>query len=279
MRVLSLFAGIGGFDLGLERAGFKTVAFCEINPFCQRVLAKHWPDIPIFDDVTTFEGRGIHEIDIITAGFPCQGISVAGKGRGLSDPRSGLWFDTLRLIREIRPRWVILENSPALRRRGLDVILSGLSAVGYDAEWHCISAAFLGAPHQRDRIWIIAYLNGRGCHGENMAAGQERIQKPFPARETPLSHALRQRLADGVQAELEGRACTKSLERQTITGRPGSWWTTEPAVDRMVHGLPRRLARWRRASVEALGNAVVPQIATLIGEAIMMVEGRGGPCA
>ena len=164
MRVLDLFSGIGGFSLGLERAGMTTAAFCEIDPKARLVLQKHWPDVPIFEDVTTLTAADMKgKIDVICGGFPCQDISLAGKGAGLAGDRSGLWFQFHRLIEEIRPSWVIIENVSALRSRGLDVILGGLAALGYDAEWHCIPASAVGAPHRRDRVWVVAYpkINGR----------------------------------------------------------------------------------------------------------------------
>ena len=160
MRVLDLFSGIGGFSLGLERAGMTTAMFCEIEPFCRRVLAKHWPGVPIHDDVRTMGAELLARhgvaVDLVCGGFPCQDLSVAGKGAGLTGSRSGLWFEYLRVIEETRPRWVVIENVPALRSRGLDIVLGGLAALGYDAEWHCIPAAAVGAPHRRDRVWIVA---------------------------------------------------------------------------------------------------------------------------
>lgn len=162
MRVLSLFAGIGGFDLGLERTGgFKTVALCEIDPFCKKVLAKNWPGVPIYDDIRKLtaerlEADGIG-VDVICGGFPCQDLSLAGKGAGLDGTRSGLWSELARLVGELRPKYLIVENVPALLGRGLGRILGELSQIGYDTEWHCIPACALNAPHRRDRVWIIAY--------------------------------------------------------------------------------------------------------------------------
>ena len=184
LQVLDLFSGIGGFSLGLERAGMTTAAFCEIEPFCRAVLAKHWPGVPIYDDVRTLTGERLAadgiSVDVICGGFPCQDISLAGRGAGLSGERSGLWFQYHRIISEVRPRWVVIENVPALRSRGLDVVLGGLATLGYDAEWHLIPASAIGAPHQRDRVWILAYpaLGGWGEHGHerskvgNAGAGQ-----------------------------------------------------------------------------------------------------------
>lgn len=241
MRVLELFAGIGGFSLGLERTGkFKTVAFCEIDEQAQRVLRKHWPDTPIFADVSALtadvlEERGV-SVDVITGGFPCQDISFAGRGAGLAGERSGLWFQFHRLIKEIQPRYALIENVSALRRRGLGEVLRSLAEIGYDAEWHCIPASAVGAPHQRDRIWIVAYpCSPRGQVGVSAPGhGKE--------RHTEISHYLSDRLA-----RWEGR----------------SIWATEPSVGRVADGVPNRPHR-----VKQLGNAIVPQIAELIGGAM-----------
>lgn len=171
LKVLDLFAGIGGFSLGMEKTGcYETVAFCEWDKKCKAVLSKHWPTVPQFSDIknlicfdsetlTDIQERVVvnSKIDVITGGFPCQDISYAGRGDGLEGSRSGHWFEYLRLISEIKPKGVIIENVSALRTRGLGTVLQGLDSVGYDAEWHCIPASAAGACHQRDRIWILAY--------------------------------------------------------------------------------------------------------------------------
>ena len=168
LKVLDLFSGIGGFSLGLERTGgFETVAFCEIEPFPRMVLNKHWPDVPIFEDVAKLDAEQLKakniEVDVICGGFPCQDISAAGKGAGLNGKRSGLWYEFHRLIKEIKPQYAIIENVSILRSRGLEEVLRSLAEIGYDAEWHCIPASAVGAPHQRDRIWVIAYPSIGGC--------------------------------------------------------------------------------------------------------------------
>jgi DNA (cytosine-5)-methyltransferase 1 len=160
LNVLDIFSGIGGFSIGLEAVGMQTVAFCEINPFCWTILKKHWPSVPIFSDITTVHKEDLKTlptIDVIAGGFPCQDISVAGKGGGINAKRSGLWKEFMRLINEIRPKYAIIENVANLRSTGLISILQDLWEIGYDAEWHCIPASAFGAPHRRDRIWIIAY--------------------------------------------------------------------------------------------------------------------------
>lgn len=160
LRVKSLFSGIGGFELGLKRAGgFEPVSFCEMKPHAQAVLAKNFPGIPCHDDVTTCEHKE-GEADVITAGFPCQDISYAGLGAGLSGARSGLYREVIRAVRVVRPLYALLENVAALLSRGLDTVLGDLATIGYDAEWHCIPASAVGAPHRRDRIWIIAHARG-----------------------------------------------------------------------------------------------------------------------
>lgn len=160
LNVLDIFSGIGGFSIGLEAASMQTVAFCEINPFCRKILTRHWPSVPIFTDITTINKEDLKTlptIDVIAGGFPCQDISVAGKQKGITAKRSGLWKEYKRLINEIRPKYAIIENVANLRSTGLISVLQDLWKIGYDAEWHCIPASAFGAPHRRDRIWIIAH--------------------------------------------------------------------------------------------------------------------------
>ncbi len=230
LKVLELFAGIGGFSVGLERTGgFETAAFCEIDKHARKVLQKNWPSVPIYEDVREITIERLkadgNVPDVITGGFPCQDISTAGLGAGLAGARSGLWFEFARIIKEVRPRWVIAENVSVLRSRGLDQVLRSLAEIGYDAEWHCIPASAVGAPHQRDRIWIVAYSNSPQCQGRSLPS---RILTEY----TDLSS--------------------------------GSWWEVEPSVDRVADGLPGRTHRLKQ-----LGNAVVPQIPEIIGRAIL----------
>jgi len=256
MNVIDLFSGVGGFSLGLERAGFRTVAFCEIDPFCRRVLEKHWPHVPRYDDIRTLTADRLKAdgitADVICGGFPCQDISSAGLKVGITGKRSGLWVEYARLIRELRPRYVIVENVSALLARGLDTVLGDLAEVGYDAEWHCISAADVGADHGRERIWIIAYPNGDG--------------KPVSPKhdETRRMQTLRDADAERWQQQVALHLARIGRERESIP-----WDRVWPDEDSPLgmgvdDGLPERLDR-----LSHLGNAVVPVIPEIIGRAIM----------
>jgi len=165
LNVLDLFSGIGGFSYGLKKAGgFNTVAFCEIDESCKKVLKKHWADIAIYEDVKLLNAERIRadgiSVDVICGGFPCQDISIAGKGAGLSGEKSGLWFEFYRLIEELKPRFAIVENVFALRNRGLDCVLQDLASIGYDATWTLYDSKYFGVPQRRRRIYILAVRDG-----------------------------------------------------------------------------------------------------------------------
>jgi DNA (cytosine-5)-methyltransferase 1 len=280
LKVLDLFSGIGGFSLGLERTGgFETVAFCEIEPFPRKVLAKHWPKVPCYDDVRTLTAArlaadGITGIDVITGGFPCQDISVAGKQAGIGEgTRSGLWSEIVRLVGELRPEYVIVENVANLLAGPSDKpggwfgrILGDLAECGYDAEWENIPAAALGASHRRERIWIVGYANESGLKQQNNSEAELAIDALPPSSQPGI-------LADTYNARLERRAKAGNLgsERtrifelaQRCAHSVGTIWGAEPDVGRVAHGVPDRPHR-----IAALGNSVVPQIPELIGNAIL----------
>jgi len=161
VKVLDLFSGIGGFSLGLERAGMETVAFCEFDKHAQKVLKKHWPDVPIYDDVRALDGRQFRgTVDVVCGGFPCQDISIAGKGAGINGEKSGLWFEFYRVINEARPRYVIVENVSALLNRGLSDILGCLAEIGYDAAWTTLDSQYFGLPQRRRRVYILCVRDG-----------------------------------------------------------------------------------------------------------------------
>jgi DNA (cytosine-5)-methyltransferase 1 len=175
-RFGSLFTGIAGMDKGLEDAGWECTWQVEIDPYCTAVLEKHWPRVPRFGDITEVDFDEVPAVDLLAGGFPCQPVSYAGKGKAQADHR-WLWPEFARAIRALRPRFVLVENVPGLRGRGLDTVLGDLTTLGYDAEWHCIPASALGAPHRRDRIWIVAYpqrQRGPGWGGTSDVAGETR---------------------------------------------------------------------------------------------------------
>lgn len=284
MKVLDLFSGIGGFALGLEKAGFETVAFCEMEPYCQKVLAKHWPEVPIYDDIRRVTADrlirdGIRP-DVITGGFPCQDISAAGKQAGIDGERSGLWAELARLIGEVQPRYAIMENVTNLisgdSGRWFGRVLGDLAQIGYDAEWHCISASAIGAHHHRDRVWILAHPSQRK---RQSGAKEQGVLRPLPQDGAINSHtggrgeahaeALADTYSDHVQG-LEQKPQSGSDGRQAgLLSREGisreqPIWAVEPSVGRVANGIPQRSHR-----LKALGNAVVPQIPELIGKAIM----------
>lgn len=244
LNLLDLFSGIGGFSLGLERSGgFATRAFCEIDPFCHQVLAQHWPQVKQYHDICALTAErmaadGIGDIDAICGGFPCQDISLAGNGLGLDGARSGLWSEYARLIGEFADRgrpvkYVFVENVAALLGRGLDRVLRDLAALGYDAEWHCIPASYVGLRHLRDRIWIVAYPKRYSVQGRAHFT------------ETWRQKSRAEQLAGLVQ--------------------PGAWPTVSGARDRGTgHGVPNGTHRNK-----AIGNAVVPQIPELIGRTVL----------
>ena len=266
LRVLDLFSGIRGFSLGLERTGgFETVAFCEIDPFCRRVLAKHWPEVKQYEDVRTLTARTLQRdgigVDVICGGFPCQDISIVGLGAGLNGDRSGLWSELRRLIREVRPRYAIVENVAALltgppARPGawFGRVLGDWAEIRYDVEWHSIPAAAVDAPHERDRVFLVAQPqgNGRGAWRPRRPPAS-RPRKPITFG--PLSYSDAHSIAP----------IGSAISRQKLSA-----WDDEPALDRVVDGLPYRMVE---DELRALGNAVVPAVATLIGNGLKSASG------
>jgi DNA (cytosine-5)-methyltransferase 1 len=239
LRVLDLFSGIGGFSLGLERTGgFETVAFCEIEPFPRRVLAKHWPGVPCYEDVTTANFASVGPVDVVTGGFPCQDISLAGPGAGLAGNRSGLFWHILRAVRMVGHPMLLLENVAALLDRGMGSVLGALAQIGYDTQWHCIPAGAIGARHERDRVWITAHSD-EARHAGRMQAG------------TDFANA----------GDIIARLGPSQLDEVTF---PRNDWDASPVVGGGSHGIPHRLDR-----IAAIGNSVVPQIPELIGHAIL----------
>jgi len=258
-----LFAGIGGFSLGLERAGMTCKWQVEIDPYARAVLNKHWPDVPKHDDVRTFPPTHTHtqdfSVDLICGGFPCQDISSAGLRAGLAGKRSGLWYEYSRIIGVLRPRFVIVENVADLLIRGADTVLGDLSSLGYDAEWHVIPASALGAPHKRDRVWFVAWDANRS---------NERSQRAICSQQCANARRVCADVSDADnQGEPDVPVNGQSRRGMPELARRHGWWSAEPDVGRVANGVPSRVDRLR-----CLGNAVVPQVVEVIGRAILDAE-------
>ena len=271
LRTLSLFSGIGGIELGLERTGgFTTVGFCEIDKHCHKVLNKHWPEVPIFKDVNSLCKSDIPGgVDVITGGFPCVDISYAGKSKGLQDEngnrtRSGLWKEYARIIGEFKPKFCIIENVGHLRKNGLGIVLADLSRIGYDAEWYTITADSVGYPHQRERLFIISYPRSERFNGN---IGEERylqVNQEWESQET---------YTEGEERQSELGEVRQVLSRGTFD-RLRSTYSDERAVvssvRRVTNGTTEGLdERERKQRVKQIGNAVVPRIAEIIGRAVL----------
>lgn len=237
----SLFAGIGGIDLGLERAGMICKWQVENNKYATKILEKHWPNVRRYGDIR--EVDDLNWVDLVCGGFPCQDISLAGKGDGIEGSRSGLWSEFARIIRLVRPKYVLVENVTSLRSREMHRVLGDLATCGYDAEWDCIPAVAFNATHRRDRIFIVAYTNEpRLQRGSNTRKKYENDAYVFPGS------------GFGKLSEIDN---------------PVEKWGDRPLLGRGVHGVPNRVDR-----IKCLGNAVVPQVAEYIGKLMLDYEKR-----
>jgi len=242
----SLFTGIGGIDLGLERAGLTCVWQVEIDNYARRILTKYWPDVPKYGDIRGVDFTLVEPVDVLAGGFPCQDLSLAPNGprAGLAGTRSGLWVEFERAICVLRPRYIFVENVPDLLSNGFGAVLGFLAEQRYDAEWSVLSACSLGAPHTRERLFLVAYANGKRGNGIGIA-----------------SNGL---------ARNQWAKTNLGAQSQRTTARPRAitrQWAAEPDMGRVAYGVPARVDRLR-----GLGNAVVPQLAELIGWAIRAYE-------
>jgi len=230
----SLFAGIGGFDLGFERAGYNILWQVEKDLFNQRILKKHYPDAVLYGDIRDVDFNQVEPVDVLVGGFPCQDISSAGKKKGIRGEKSGLWSEYFRAIRTIRPRFAVIENVGNVAIRGLDVVLCDLAGVGYNATWETISAAAFGAPHLRQRTFVVAYPDGEsGSEFDVWSETRREIQ----------------------QGEHISRRCISAWVE-----------TGQPDIRSMDDGVSPGLDRLRNYSI---GNAVIPQITEYIGEKLI----------
>ncbi|GIO18127.1 hypothetical protein J18TS1_12270 [Oceanobacillus oncorhynchi subsp. incaldanensis] len=304
MKSIELFAGIGGISLAAEWAGIETVAFCEREPFCQKILSKHWSDVPIFDDVKTLNkqtlidgGVDVGTIDIISGGFPCQPYSIAGKRRGTEDDRD-LWPEMFRIIEEIRPTWVVGENVANFVNMELDRTISDLESIGYTGGAFVIPAASVGAKHKRERTFIVAYSNDSRCvhrqvekqpaerreHAQREPVASSanvantssiRLQKERSELKTTGIARDSENVSDSSGTRLSGSKDAGKTKRerendneQSSRCHPGrDYWAIEPDVGRVANGIPKRVDR-----IKGLGNAVVPQQIYPIFKAIVEIE-------
>lgn len=263
---LDLFSGIGGLTIALKEWVIP-VAYCENERYAIGVLLSRMsegklPFAPIWDDVRTLKGSRLHGlVDIVYGGFPCQDISVAGTGKGLGGERSGLFYEIVRLVDEIRPKFIFLENVPAIRTRGADKVVGELARLRYDARWITLSASEVGANHKRERWWLLAHtMRGQQWRKEweskaeayalanSIGDGRGEVgPRESPASSETLANATTSQLYDAGEGIAEER---RTAERSAVK----SWWSVEPNVGRVVNGLPRRVDR-----IKCLGNAVVPE--------------------
>ena len=299
MRFGSLFAGIGGFDLGFERAGMECAWQVEIDDYCSRVLAKHWPDVPRYGDVRDVGEYNLEPVDLICGGFPCQPYSVAGKRRGAEDDRN-LWPEFLRIVRELRPAWVVGENVPGIVPMYLDTVLADLEGEAYTCWTFNIPACAFDAPHRRERIFVVGYTEklgrdegqaeksggykgsqesprGSGGNVSNASSERERRLHLRPGRPQQATVDVdgsgedvsypklirRGEMEQPVITGANGKGATNKIANSSFT-RGRTWWTVEPGICRVAHGVPSRVDR-----LGSVGNAVVPQVAEFIGRQIM----------
>jgi len=280
LKILDTFAGIGGFSYAAHElvGGFETTQFVEIDPFCQKVLKKHFPKVPCHDDIKTFTAYP-GQYDVITGGFPCQDISVAGRREGITDQsRSGLFYELIRVIRLVRPKFVVMENVAAILNNGLDIVLGELSEAGYDAEWSIISASSLGASHRRSRWWCVAYTNDYGSssssineiNGETDSSSQKRqnqVSESSGSSESSDSRVIRSSERYVTDSNSEG------LQRKILSKMESGIWSakhtrrldpnwrsyvSKPILPRGSYGLSNRVDR-----TKALGNSIVPAVAAI----------------
>jgi DNA (cytosine-5)-methyltransferase 1 len=263
LRLLDTFSGIGGFSLAARWCGgFETVQFIEREPFCQQILRKHWPDVPIHDDICTYSPpAGV--ADVVVGGFPCQDISQAGAGAGIREgTRSGLFYELMRVVRLVGPQFVVLENVAAITHRGLDIVLGELAEAGFDAEWACIKASDVGACHQRDRWWCVAYPQGQQRHDGGSADPAEpagAAAEPGDGDSADAPHPHRERCGQQFPPSLaarEGQPAWPDTFRRLNPDWTG--YASQPVIRRGDDGFSGRVDR-----LKALGNAVVHQVAMI----------------
>lgn len=299
MKFGSLFAGIGGFDLGLEMAGWECRWQVEKDEFCRKVLAKHWPDVPKYGDVKDVGKQNLEPVDLVCGGFPCQPYSVAGQRRGNRDDRA-LWTEMFRIISEIQPAWVICENVTGIISLALDQVLSDLESEGYACRTFIIPACAVNAPHRRDRVWVVAcsaqnadsIRRRRGSHG-NQRRNECTLQTERPDSGISSDSESTERQCSGdtwewgtgftdshnsVTHDDSQREIQQKRVNPEIRGWSGNchwkehWYDVATGICRMDDGIPRRVDGHKRKRLKAIGNSVVPQIVAIIGKHIIETD-------
>lgn len=280
IKIGSLFSGLGSFELGLERAipNSKTIWQVEQDQFCQSILTKHWPDAQLHNDVCTVGANNLEPVDIICGGFPCQDLSIAGKQRGIYAERSGLWWEMHRIISELRPRVVVVENVPAILFRGMSEVLGSMADIGYDSEWTTISAAQFGAPHVRKRVFIVFYPSTKPDEGWTVT-DTNNINTSNPVQ-TGRSSFVAYDIEDATNtnstsrqkqprhtSSLATKSRSKHRDSQTYGTNQRYYWQRippPPPLCRVDDGITNRVAK-----LKALGNSIVPQCSEWIGQQIL----------
>ena len=278
LKVGSLFSGAGLCDLGLAWAGFEHQWFCEIDPFCRAVLARHWPDTLIYNDVSGLKGTYLPPVDVLCGGFPCQDVSSAGGRAGIKQgTRSGLWYEYARLIGEVRPRYVIIENVRGLLSRGIEIVLQDLAALGYDAEWEVLPAAAFGAPHHRERVFIVAYPHGRlqrqMCIRDSQGNLGNVNQSPqlFDWLGLRIDRACKASTLEAYPGPVLYRVDDGRTERLDGTGRP------QPGQAHKIGRVDTATARAWVPRLKALGNGITPRQSYAVAACILQAEGLPVP--
>jgi len=280
LKILDTFAGIGGFSYAAHElvGGFETTQFVEIDPFCQKVLKKHFPNVSCHDDIKTFTAYP-EQYEVITGGYPCQDISVAGRREGITDQsRSGLFYELIRVIRLVRPKFVVMENVAAILNNGLDIVLGELSEAGYDAEWSIISASSLGAAHRRSRWWCVAYTNDYGSSSSSINEVNDQTDSSSQERQNQVSESSGSSESSDsrVVRSSEGNVTdsnSQGLQRKILSKMESGIWSakhtrrldpnwrsyvSKPILPRGSYGLSNRVDR-----TKALGNSIVPAVAAI----------------
>ena len=277
LKIIDTFSGIGGFSYAAEKlvGVFETIQFVECEPYAQKILKKHWPDIPIHDDIKTYNPEP-YSADVVCGGFPCQDISTAGQGKGITEEtRSGLFYELIRVIRLVRPKYIVLENVAAILNNGLGIVLGELAEAGFDCEWACIPASALGACHQRDRWWLVAYPNDYGSSSSEKSRSIEetngRTEKrqnetgklegsSQPRNSEVVQFDVADPSGDRLQGQIRPRLPRQAWSQKNSRRLNSNWrlYESEPVLRRGDDGLSNRIHR-----LKALGNAVCPQVAAI----------------